>query len=824
MQELIFKDNAPLYWEAGLPVIPLYSVFAQVMSAGKRPILNEWSQYGLEMPSEDVRSHWLNVYPDANIGLPFGAASGLCAIDIDTEDEVLDAALMEILPKSPWVRVGAKGRGLIYRWSGQRNFKLNGEDRKMICEFLGQGNQMVMPPSIHPKTMKPYTANANLYDLVKAGAIPTLPENIETVLRELLVKKGYRLAAGGRSGPIDIVPEGERDVQMTRHAGYLANCVEGRGVDRNHVLSLQAAIDHMQNWCVTFTAKVGGDNIDPAKGIAKILEFIIKDLEKGTTLPEGWDNELTEQWLEHASIVELRKKNEVQRWTVSRARSWLQGKIAERENDPDWALARVQELLNLVSKDDKFDEFQMRALSTYIMDQEGKNLPVKKADLMAGFKAAKKGGSSGEEEWEDHETLAREVLAAMQRDGEVRFWHETFWQWGGSCFQKLDTGRDVYMKIATTIKGSKLAQRHSDYAGITKVMSAMVTAPLIESEENGINFANGWVGEDLNIQDHAPKFGATFTLPFEYKPELAGRATRFFEFLGDCWGTEPDYGDRVKALQEFFAASLFGIAPNYQRAFLMYGRPGTGKTQILRILRSLLPPDAIADLGPQYWGQQFALTQIIGKVVNICAELPESGLIAGNVFKQVVEGSECPTEYKGRDIFVFKPRCAHWFASNFFPVSRDTSGGFARRWMILDFKHVVPASKRVENLAEEIVAEEREAIAAWALGGLKRLLQQRDYTQPESHVFRMSQLRRINNTVKAFIESDHQIIFDPESVTLVKEVYDKYCFYMKDMSRGQPVGFERFAQMLEDLNLDVVQKDDGLGNYEWYAEGVKIRA
>lgn len=819
MSNNIFAEFAPLYWAQGLPVIPLYSAYANVTSAGKRPILNEWSQYGLEMPSEAVQNHWVVAYPEANVGLPLGAASGLCAIDIDTEDPALDKAIMESLPESPWHRVGAKGRVLIYKWSGQKNFKLRAEDGGMICEFLGQGNQAVMPPSIHPKTMKPYVANANLWDLVAKGGIPTLPDNIEQVLGELLGKKGFAVARGGRSGPIDIVPEGERDVQMVRHAGYLAGAVEG--IDKNNVISLQKAIDHMHHWALTFTAKIGGDNIDPSKGVAKLLEFLLKDLERGKTLPEGWDAGLNEIYEKNDSIIAIRKKNEVQRWTVVRAREWLQAKIDENPGDDDWALSRIQEIISLVSKDDKFDEFQMRALVPHIENAAGKGMKLKKTDLMQGYKSAKK-GHDGDEEWEDHETLARSVLNAMNRDGEVRHWQDTFWQWNGSCFKPLDTGRDVYMKIATTIKGSKLAQRHSDYAGITKVMAAMANKPLVEATENGINFANGWVGEDLIVQDHAPKFGATFTLPFEYRPELAGRATRFFEFLADCWGNEPDFADRVKALQEFFAASIFGIAPNYQRAFLMFGRPGTGKTQVLRILRSLLPPDAIADLGPQYWGQQFSLTQLIGKVVNICAELPESGLIAGNVFKQVVEGSECPTEYKGRDIFVFKPKCAHWFASNFFPVSKDSSGGFARRWMILDFKYVVPPAKQIRNLAEEIVAEEREAIAAWALEGLRRLIAAGDYTQPQSHTDRMHQLRRINNTVKAFFESDSSVQLDPTYDTMARELYDKYVFYMKDYSRGQSVGYERFVQMLEDLNIDVVQVDDGLGKSEWIAQGVRL--
>lgn len=804
----IFSDFAPKYWASGLPVIPLYAADAGVVSAGKRPILNEWSQYGLEMPSTEVQAHWLRTYSDSNIGLPFGIASGLCAIDIDTEDAELDASLMEILPDSPWHRVGAKGRVLIYKFSGQRNFKLRGEDSSMICEFLGQGNQAVMPPSIHPKTMKPYVANCDLWDL---SDIPTLPSNIEQILSDLLGKKGYSVARGGRSGPLDIIPEGNRDVQMTRHAGYLARCIQG--LDKDQALSMQDAIDHMHDWAVNFTAKVGGDNIDPSKGIAKVLEFLLKDLVKGKTLPQEWDKGLDSVWDSNDSVRRIRELNEDQSWTLDEATDWLREELEGNKNN-SYGIKKAQELIRKVAKDENFTEFEMRALSTYVT----KNVDgVKKSDVLAAWKSEKKGGN--EDQWEDHETIARDVLDVMERDGEIRHWHDKFWQWNGSCYQQLDTEKDVYKKIATTVKGSILARRHSDYASIVKVMAALARQELAEGIENGINFANGWVSEDLVIQDHAPKFGATFTLPFAYKPELAGRATKFFEFLADCWGAEPDFADRVKALQELFAASMFGIAPNYQRAFLMYGRAGTGKTQILEILRAMLPPDATANVPPKLWGERFTLVDLIGKVVNICAELPESSTISGDIFKLVVEGSECVGEYKGQDIFSFRPRCAHWFASNYLPMSRDSSDGFVRRWLILDFKYVVPRDKRIENLAQVLIAEEREAIAAWAMEGLRRLLKQRDYTQPACHLRRLEEIRRANNSVKVFLDDFKGLEKTKEAVVLAAELYDKYAFFMKQYNHRTPVLFDRFCMMIEDLGYDVKIDD-----YDRYIDGIRLAA
>ena len=812
----IFKEFAPLYWEAGLPVIPLKPFDVDQKGAGKAPVLMDWTKYGAQEPSALEKQAWLNAYPNCNIGLPFGAASGLCAIDIDTEDEALIAAIREVLPPTPWVRVGAKGMGLIYKWNGQRNFKLSGEEG-MILEFLGMGNQMVVPPSIHPITKKPYTANNNLYEVM--DQIVSLPQDIDQKLRELLGEKGFAVNKGTRSGPVDVVPEGERDVQMIRHAGYLARVV--LGIDKNTEFPLAEAIDQMTHWVRQFTATVSGDEMDPGKGIAKLLEFLVKDIEKGKSLPEGWDAGLTDTWEENETIKLIREKNKVSRWTLVKARDWLTGKIAEKPQDDDWAMARVQELLDLVAKDDKFSEMDFRALIGFIQKTAGSaDLKFGKSDLLQGYKSAKREAEGGED-WEDHETIARSVLEQIERVGELRFDKDRFWQWNGSCFKQIPH-EDIYMDIANNIKGSKLVQRHNDYASITKVLERMCRKELNEVYETGLNFANGWVGEDLQIVDHSPKYGATFTLPFEYKPELASRANRFFEFLTDCWGNEPDFQDRVKALQEAFAATMFGIATDYQRAFLLVGKAATGKTVLLDILGSLLPPVAIASLGPESWNKQFAQTSLVGKVANICPELPESAVISGSVFKAVVEGSPQETEYKGRDRFLYRPMTAHWFGSNFIPISKDSSKGFTRRWLMLDFNNVVPTEKRIKGLARSIVYDEREAIAAWAIEGLTRLKKNGDYTQPASHKARMEQLRRINNSVCAFLEANRNVVKKEGSIVMMRDLYDLYQFHQKDVGRGIPVTYERFAQMIEDLDYGIKMQPDGMGNRDWIVEGVKI--
>jgi P4 family phage/plasmid primase-like protien len=356
-----------------------------------------------------------------------------------------------------------------------------------------------------------------------------------------------------------------------------------------------------------------------------------------------------------------------------------------------------------------------------------------------------------------------------------------------------------------------LVRRNADYKAIVEVLPRMCKSALAQSVERGINFANGFVGEDLQLITHDPKFGATFTLPFNYDRDNATRCVKWLEFLHSCWGHEPDFKERHDALQEMFAVTLFKIAPQYQRAFPLFGRAGTGKTQILKVLRAMLPPDAVAELGPQHWGEKFTLVDLIGKAANICGELPENGMITGNIFKEVIEGSPVRAEFKNQDGFVFVPECAQWFASNYLPVSRDSTRGFIRRWLILDFNKPVREEDKIENLAALLVAEEREAIAAWALEGLRRVLDNRGYTLPECHEKRIGQMRRINNSVQAFLEDAKSLVFEVGATMKCRDLYDDYCFHAKDVAKMPPVSFERFMQMLEDLDLDVSR--DLLGDY-----------
>ncbi len=212
-----FGTYAPDYYAAGLPVIPLEV-------GAKRPLIRDWTAFCRSGPSADQKDGWLRNNATGNIGLPLGPASGLCIVDIDVDDPDLVNSIRKCLPASPWERIGKKGMALAFRNPAQvKTFRLKDEHDTMIVELLADGTQCVMPGSIHPETGRPYTANANLWEVL--DQIPALPDNAEALLRQAvgLPSEGASKSSKALSAAFGVTSEGGRHTRMVSEIGRLRN-------------------------------------------------------------------------------------------------------------------------------------------------------------------------------------------------------------------------------------------------------------------------------------------------------------------------------------------------------------------------------------------------------------------------------------------------------------------------------------------------------------------------------------------------------------------------------------------------------------------------
>ena len=97
----IFADNAARYWGVGLPVIPL-------RPGEKRPAVGEWQRFSVGPVTEADRNYFLGKHAGGNIGLVLGQGSGLCMVDVDTDDPEIIDLIRKLLPASPWERSVAR--------------------------------------------------------------------------------------------------------------------------------------------------------------------------------------------------------------------------------------------------------------------------------------------------------------------------------------------------------------------------------------------------------------------------------------------------------------------------------------------------------------------------------------------------------------------------------------------------------------------------------------------------------------------------------------------------------------------------------------------
>lgn len=147
----IYSEVAPKYWKNGLITIPC---------EGKIPKVFEWQKWAMESDLQRQKiNKYINEKPNSNIGLILGSVNKLIALDIDVEDESFLQDLMAKVPVSLYRKKGKKGITLFYEYSdnlAQKSDRFEKDGKSYQVEILSEGNQTVIPPSIHPQTNKKY--------------------------------------------------------------------------------------------------------------------------------------------------------------------------------------------------------------------------------------------------------------------------------------------------------------------------------------------------------------------------------------------------------------------------------------------------------------------------------------------------------------------------------------------------------------------------------------------------------------------------------------------------------------------------------------------
>ena len=214
------NHNAALqYADRGWRVIPLHHVKPDgncscgkddCNSKGKHPRISTWQKDGTT--NKELLSRWFTQWPDANLGIVGGPASGLAILDIDPRHQG-DVSLQALetehgpLPATPTVTTG--GGGLHYYFRYPETQIGNRANFRPGLDFKADNGYVVAPPSNH--------ASGNSYRWSgDIGEVAVMPEWLADILAEKPPAPSSVVSAIGGD-----IPEGGRNNTLFRMACLL---------------------------------------------------------------------------------------------------------------------------------------------------------------------------------------------------------------------------------------------------------------------------------------------------------------------------------------------------------------------------------------------------------------------------------------------------------------------------------------------------------------------------------------------------------------------------------------------------------------------------
>lgn len=200
-----------------------------------------------------------------------------------------------------------------------------------------------------------------------------------------------------------------------------------------------------------------------------------------------------------------------------------------------------------------------------------------------------------------------------------------------------------------------------------------------------LNLKNGLLDlRTSRLDPHSPAHLSTIQLPVEYDP--AAECPAWDEQVAATFPRDAVLAGVAWQIVGWLMLPLTSI----QKALLLLGTGGTGKSTFLSALLAFLGGRRnVSSLSlHKIENDRFAASRLIGKLANICADLPSTHLETSSVFKMITGGDQIPAEYKFKDSFDITPFSRLIFSANQAPQSKDATDAFFDRWFVLPFDHV----------------------------------------------------------------------------------------------------------------------------------------
>ncbi len=270
---------------------------------------------------------------------------------------------------------------------------------------------------------------------------------------------------------------------------------------------------------------------------------------------------------------------------------------------------------------------------------------------------------------------------------------------------------------------------------------------------------------ETGAQRHTPEWFSSTS--FEYDYDSHAVCPLWLQFIGEVLEGDPE---RIQLLQEWTGYCLI---PNtsMQRMLLLEGNGGNGKGVYKEVVTALLGRRNVSNLPLDRFGRQFNLASTIGKLLNVAPEAGSLADVSEEVIKAFTGEDTVSIDRKFLPIIEVKPTARLMILANNRPRFGDRSNGIWRRLIVVPFRIQIPPERQNRHLAEQLKAE-LPGIFNWAIEGLRRLREQRDFTQSAIGQAALTEFRMEANPARTFLHEE--VESDPDSVVEKSSLYARY--------------------------------------------------
>lgn len=191
-----------------------------------------------------------------------------------------------------------------------------------------------------------------------------------------------------------------------------------------------------------------------------------------------------------------------------------------------------------------------------------------------------------------------------------------------------------------------------------------------------------------------------------------------------------------------------------QTTVLFVGPGENGKSTLLEGVISSLGRDNVSTLALQRLeADKFAVVRLLGKLANVCADLPSEALAGTSTLKALTGGDRMTAERKFQSSFEFSPFARLIFSTNHYPTSKDSSHAFFRRWLVIPFDAVLDPREKIQNLAARMATSgELSGVLNRALAVLPGMGQRGGFTRSESTQEALMEFRQMTDPLAAWLD------------------------------------------------------------------------